>query len=73
MYHHMLGPWWIIVAVIGVIPFWRLCVRVGYSPWLSLLVLLPIANLIFIYYLAFSDWPGQRPGGTPGGTSPTPH
>jgi hypothetical protein len=60
MYHHGLGIYWLIVAVIAVVPFWRICKRVGHSPWLSLLILLPLANLVFIYYLAFSEWPSAR-------------
>jgi hypothetical protein len=55
---------WLIFAVIAVVPFWRLCNRVGYSPWLSLLVLVPLINVIFIYYLAFSAWPSGRKNAT---------
>ncbi|HUA90575.1 MAG TPA: hypothetical protein VL994_14140 [Steroidobacteraceae bacterium] len=54
------GTSWIIVAIVGVIPFWRICKRVGHSEWLSLLLLVPIANLIFVYWLAFGDWPIQK-------------
>ena len=74
MYHGFLGFFWPIAAIIAIIPFWRICDRVGLSPWLSLLLLIPLANIIFIYYLAFSEWPSQRgAGGTPGfgpGTPP---
>jgi hypothetical protein len=55
---------WLIFAVIAVVPFWRLCNRVGYSPWLSLLVLVPLISVIFIYYLAFSAWPSGRKSAT---------
>jgi hypothetical protein len=68
MYHHGLGAAWLIFAVITVLPFWRICSRVGHSPWLSLLMLVPLINVIFIYYLAFSEWPFERSGAaTPGG------
>lgn len=77
-YHHgFMGFWglgWPIVAAIAIIPFWRICTRVGISPWLSLLLIVPVANLIFIYYLAFSDWPAVGGGaGRPGsvGTGPS--
>jgi hypothetical protein len=66
MFYHGFGVSWIIIAVIAVVPFWRLCARIGYSPWLSLLVLLPLINLIFIYFLAFSEWPSPRGGSTSG-------
>ncbi len=57
------GLGWPVMALIAVIPFWRISARVGLSPWLSLLIVVPLANLIFIYYLAFGDWPAVR-GGT---------
>lgn len=50
----------------------------GLSPWLSLLLLVPLANIFFVYYVAFTDWPSQRgsTGGPPPGfgpsTGPTP-
>lgn len=69
MYHyHGWGTTWLVFAVIAVIPFWRICKRVGHSPWLSLLILLPLINVIFIYFVAFSEWPSEKKGTTaPGG------
>jgi len=63
---HNLGPFWLLGAIITIIPFWRICARVGYSPWLSLLMAVPLVNLIFLYVLAFSTWPSQRGTVTPG-------
>lgn len=60
MNHSGLGLIWLIAVLIGVVPFWRICSRVGHSPWLSLLVLLPLINLIFIYWLAFAEWPSDK-------------
>jgi hypothetical protein len=62
MFFHAWGMTWIVFAVIAVVPFWRICTRVGHSPALSLLVVIPLVNLIFIYYLAFGDWPIDRKG-----------
>jgi hypothetical protein len=62
MFFHAWGFTWIIFAVIAVVPFWRICTRVGHSPALSLMMVLPLVNLIFIYYLAFGDWPIDRKG-----------
>jgi hypothetical protein len=67
MYQHVGGFGflvWLVIAVVAVAPFWKICVKAGYSGWLSLLVLIPLANLVFLYFLAFSDWPSQRPGTT---------
>jgi hypothetical protein len=59
-YHHSFG-FLLIGALIAIIPFWRICARAGYSPWLSLLIVIPLVNVIFIYFLAFSAWPSQKP------------
>lgn len=59
-------------AIITVIPFWKICMRVGLSPWLSLLLVVPLVNLIFVYYVAFSAWPALRAGSSPGGPGPQP-
>jgi hypothetical protein len=58
-YHHSFG-FLLIGALIAIIPFWRICARAGYSPWLSLLIVIPLVNVIFIYFLAFSAWPSQK-------------
>lgn len=72
MYHHGWGFPWLIAAAIAVVPFWRICARLGYSPWLSLLIVIPLVNLVFIYYLAFSQWPSDRSGSGPAATGSTP-
>ena len=41
-------------------PAGRICRRVGYSPWLGVLAILPIANLCLLWFVAFADWPAQR-------------
>jgi hypothetical protein len=41
---------------IVVIPCWFICKKAGFSPWLSLLNLIPLGNLILLYVLAFSEW-----------------
>lgn len=60
MMHGGFGLTWLVVAAIAVVPFWRLCKRVGYSPWLSLLILVPLLNIGLVYFLAFSEWPSQK-------------
>ena len=69
------GLGWPVMALIAVIPFWRISARVGLSPWLSLLILIPMVNLIFLYILAFGEWPALRGTGQPpasGANSSTP-
>ncbi len=52
--------WMLVFAAIVVRPFWRICTKAGYSGWLSLLVVIPLANVIFFYFLGFSEWPALR-------------
>jgi hypothetical protein len=46
----------LVFLVIVILPFWFICKKAGFSPWLSLLNIIPLGNLILIYVLAFSDW-----------------
>ena len=41
---------------IVILPFWFICKKAGFSPWLSLLNVIPLGNLVLVYVLAFSDW-----------------
>ncbi len=50
----------LLVLAVIVVPFWRICTKAGYSGWLSLLVVIPIVNVVFFYYLGFSEWPSLR-------------
>jgi hypothetical protein len=60
MDHPGFGLAWLLAVLVGIVPFWRICRRVGHSPWLSLLILVPLINLIFIYWLAFAEWPADK-------------
>ena len=64
----------IVVAVI-LIPFWFICKKAGFSPWLTLLNLVPLGNLVLLYVLAFAEWkvvPVTQLMPYPGGYPPTP-
>ncbi len=52
--------WMLLFSAIVVLPFWRICAKAGYSGWLSLLVVIPLANVVFFYFLGFSEWPSLR-------------
>jgi hypothetical protein len=41
-------------AVIGILPYFKIFPRLGYGKWFALLMLVPLANLIFLYIVAFS-------------------
>jgi hypothetical protein len=42
--------------ILLIIPFWRIFGKAGFNPALSLLTVIPIANLVVVYYVAFSRW-----------------
>ncbi|HVC46582.1 MAG TPA: hypothetical protein VND90_05000 [Terracidiphilus sp.] len=53
---------------IVIVPFWFICKKAGFSPWLSLLNIVPLGNLVLIYVLAFAEWkvmPLRPPGWPP--------
>lgn len=70
--HGMLQGSWMMffIAVLVIVPVWRICAKAGYSGWLSLLVVVPIANLLLLYFLGFAEWPLERRASA--GNSPTP-
>lgn len=46
----------LIFIVLVMIPYWMIWKKAGFSPWLSLLMLVPLVNFIMLYVLAFSEW-----------------
>jgi hypothetical protein len=46
----------LIGALLWILPFWFIFRKAGFSPWLSLLLFVPLVNLVMIYLLAFSEW-----------------
>jgi len=48
---------WLAVTVISVWAYCKMFDKAGYSWALGLLMIVPIANLVIMLYLGFSDWP----------------
>ncbi len=46
----------LVILAIFMIPFWFICKKAGFSPWLTLLNLVPFGGLVLIYVLAFAQW-----------------
>jgi hypothetical protein len=46
----------LVCLIIVIVPFWFICKKAGFSPWLSLLLIIPFGNLVLYYVLAFSEW-----------------
>ena len=47
-------------ALVVLVPFWKIFEKAGFPPALILIMLVPIANLVALYFVAFSTWPGHR-------------
>lgn len=45
-----------IVILAGILPYWFIFKKAGFSPWLCILMFLPLVNLIVLYVVAFSQW-----------------
>jgi predicted PurR-regulated permease PerM len=48
------------IAVILALLVWpasRICTRVGFSPWLGALIIVPGANVVLLWFVALARWP----------------
>lgn len=62
MHALVMAPLLILVGLaIVIVPFWFICKKAGFSPWLSLLNIIPLGNLALIYVLAFAEWKTTPP------------
>lgn len=46
----------VISMAIVIIPFWFICKKAGFSPWLTMLNILPLGGIVLWYILAFAEW-----------------
>jgi hypothetical protein len=46
----------IVIMAVVILPCWFICKKAGFSPWLSLLNIVPLGSLILLYILAFAEW-----------------
>jgi hypothetical protein len=46
----------VVSLAIVIVPFWFICKKAGFSPWLSLLNIIPLGGLVLMYVLAFASW-----------------
>ena len=52
--------WFIVVIVAILYPVGRILSRIGFSPLWSIVVFIPIVNLIAIWILALIEWPHEK-------------
>jgi hypothetical protein len=60
--HHalFLGPFIMffvfVGSIIAIIPYWFIFKKAGFSPWLAILMFVPLVNIVVLYAIAFSQW-----------------
>lgn len=54
--------WIIVLIIIAAIlpPYWKLTTRSGRPGALALLILVPLVNFFYLWWLAFSRWPSDK-------------
>lgn len=50
----------LIYVAIAIVPFYQLWKRTGHNGWISLLMLIPVVNIVMLYILAFKEWPALK-------------
>jgi hypothetical protein len=50
----------LIVAALVLYPWSRIFRQAGYTPWLCLLFIIPLVNVITLWWFAFARWPNAR-------------
>ncbi|MGO8723310.1 MAG: hypothetical protein ACLQRM_11340 [Acidimicrobiales bacterium] len=50
----------LIFVVVLIVAAARILPKAGYSAWFSLLLLIPLVNLVMVLVFAFSDWPVDK-------------
>jgi predicted membrane protein len=46
-------------------PATKICGRLGFSPYLGLLAIMPILNIALLFHVAFAKWPVMATGDAP--------
>ena len=50
----------VVILLVTIVPFWRIVSKTGLPGVLSLLFLIPFANIIMLFVLAFTKWPIEK-------------
>jgi len=50
----------LIVALVVILPFWKIFSKAVFSGSLPLLMLIPLVNLLMIFFLVFTEWPALK-------------
>jgi hypothetical protein len=52
--------WFIVMMAAVIYPVGRILARIGFSPLWSIVMFIPVVNLIALWILAFTEWPSGR-------------
>jgi hypothetical protein len=55
--------YFVLSVVVVIWPVARICRRIGYSPWLAIVTLVPFCNVLLLWFVAFAQWPVDRASG----------
>ncbi len=47
-------------VVLNVVPYWFIFKKAGYHPALSLLMIIPLVDVVMKFFLAFAEWPSLK-------------
>ena len=50
----------LLAAILAVIPAWKIVSKAGYHGAWSLLIFVPLVNIIMMYVFAFTQWPDRQ-------------
>ncbi len=56
-YFAVIGIIIVLSIIFSIVIYWRIFSKAGYSGALSLLMFVPVANLVMLCVLAFAEWP----------------
>jgi hypothetical protein len=54
-----IAVWVLLMALILIWPAARICRKAGFSPLLGVLAVVPIANIVLLWFVALADWPAR--------------
>ena len=49
-----------VVSALSLLSFWMIASKAGFPGWISLAILVPVLNFVFLLYLAFAPWAALR-------------
>lgn len=47
-------------GIFVIIPIWMISKKAGFNPLWSLLFVFPLAGLVYLWFLGFSEWPSSN-------------